>query len=218
MMQSSSLESLHVAVIMDGNGRWALDRGLERSAGHRAGVAAVRRIVEAARRCRRIHTLTLFAFSAHNWDRPEDEVGELMLLFEDYLLSEISNCLCHGIRLSVIGRRDRLVASLVTAIEAAEQATACCSRLHLRLAVDYSGRQAIRSGQVGPDVDLLVRTGGDLRLSDFLLWEAAYAELLFLDKMWPDFEASDLEAALAEFEVRARRFGKVPLPDPQFAH
>jgi undecaprenyl diphosphate synthase len=217
MMQSSS-SKLHVAVIMDGNGRWAAERGLDRSAGHRAGIAAVRRAVEAARRSRRVQTLTLFAFSADNWDRPREEVGELMLLFEDYLISELSNCLCHGVRLSVIGRRDRLAETLVSAIEAAEQATACCAGLHLRLAVDYSSREAMRRGEVGPDVDLLIRTGGDCRLSDFLLWESAYAELLFLDKRWPDFEAADFEAALAEFDTRARRFGRVPAPEHQLTH
>lgn len=203
---------------MDGNGRWASERALERSAGHRAGIVAVRRVVEAARRSRRVQTLTLFAFSADNWERPHEEVGELMLLFEDYLVSELSNCLCNGVRLSVIGRRDRFADSLVSAIEAAEQATACCSSMHLRLAVDYSSREAIRAGQIGPDVDLLIRTGGDLRLSDFLLWESAYAELLFLEKKWPDFDAADFEAALAEFDTRSRRFGKVPAPDHQLTH
>lgn len=217
MMQSSS-SKLHVAVTMDGNGRWAAERALERSAGHRAGIVAVRRVVEAARRSRRVQTLTLFAFSADNWERPHEEVGELMLLFEDYLVSELSTCLCNGVRLSVIGRRDRFADSLVSAIEAAEQATACCSGMHLRLAVDYSSREAIRAGQIGPDVDLLIRTGGDLRLSDFLLWESAYAELLFLEKKWPDFDAVDFEVALAEFDTRSRRFGKVPAPDHQLTH
>ncbi len=203
---------------MDGNGRWAAERGLERSAGHRAGIVAVRRVVEAARRSRRVQTLTLFAFSADNWERPHEEVGELMLLFEDYLVSELSTCLCNGVRLSVIGRRDRFADSLVSAIEAAEQATACCSGMHLRLAVDYSSREAIRAGQIGPDVDLLIRTGGDLRLSDFLLWESAYAELLFLDKKWPDFDVADFEAALAEFDTRSRRFGKVTTAEHQLTH
>jgi undecaprenyl diphosphate synthase len=198
-----------VAIIMDGNGRWATARGLTREAGHHSGAEAVRRVVEAARRTRRVKNLTLFAFSALNWERPESEVADMMQMFEDFLVDELSTCLCNGVRLSVIGRRDRFGPSLVRAIEAAEQATACCVAMHLRLAVDYSGREAIRAGEVGPDVDLLIRTGGDQRLSDFLVWESAYAELLFLEKQWPDFDAADLGAALAEFDTRARRFGKV---------
>src|SRR5260221_997213 len=166
-MTQSSSSKLHVAVTMDGNGRWAAERALERSAGHGAGIVAVRRVVEAARRSRRVQMLTLFAFSADNWDRPHEEVGELMLLFEDYLISEISTCLCNGVRLSVVGRRDRFADTLITAIEAAEQATACCAGMHLRLAVDYSSREATRAGQSGPDADMMIPTGGEVRLSDF---------------------------------------------------
>lgn len=201
--------SLHVALIMDGNGRWATRRGLPRIAGHRAGADAVRRIVEAAPD-QGIAVLTLYAFSADNWKRPESEVAALMRLFASYLRSEVPRLVEHGVRLEVIGRRDRLPRRLVTAIGAAELATVGGRTLRLRLAVDYSARAAIRTGMLGPDVDLLVRTGGEQRLSDFLLWECAYAELYFTDTMWPDFGASDLAAALREFHARQRRFGGLP--------
>lgn len=201
--------SLHVALIMDGNGRWATRRGLPRIAGHRAGADAVRRIVEAAPD-QGIAVLTLYAFSADNWKRPESEVAALMRLFASYLRSEVPRLVEHGVRLEVIGRRDRLPRRLVTAIGAAELATVGGRTLRLRLAVDYSARAAIRTGTLGPDVDLLVRTGGEQRLSDFLLWECAYAELYFTDTMWPDFGASDLAAALREFHARQRRFGGLP--------
>jgi undecaprenyl diphosphate synthase len=205
---------VHVAIIMDGNGRWATARGLPRTAGHRAGAGAVRRVVEGAPRLD-VGTLTLFAFSSDNWKRPTREVTTLMRLFHRYLASEAAALQENGVRLSVIGRRDRLGAPLVRQIMAAERLTAGGRRLHLRLAVDYSARDAIRRSArdascLGPDVDLLIRTGGERRLSDFLLWECAYAELHFTDKRWPDFDVADLERALADFHGRQRRFGALP--------
>ncbi len=206
MKQSTSF---HVAIVMDGNGRWATRRGLPRAAGHRAGAAAVRRVVEIAPGCG-ITALSLYAFSSDNWSRPAAEVSTLMRLFARYLRSETAELIAQGVKLIVIGRRDRLPASLVAAIAAAEQATAQATRLELRIAVDYSGRAAIRAGELLPDVDLLIRTGGEQRLSDFLLWECAYAELWFTDRMWPDFGASQLAAAIHEFHSRDRRFGGLP--------
>jgi len=204
----------HVAIIMDGNGRWATARGLPRTAGHRAGADAVRRVVETAPRLG-VRTLTLFAFSSDNWKRPTREVATLMRLFHRYLAAEAAALKENGVRLSIIGRRDRLAEPLVRQISAAERLTASEHRLHLRLAVDYSAREAIRRSTrdpslLGPDVDLLIRTGGERRLSDFLLWECAYAELHFTDKRWPDFDAVDLERALADFHGRQRRFGALP--------
>jgi len=206
----------HVAIIMDGNGRWATRRGLPRVAGHRAGARAVRRAVETAPD-QGISDLTLFAFSADNWKRPPEEVGALMRLFARHLRTEIPRLAANGVRLSVVGRRDRLPGPLLIAIDAAEQATAANARLHLRLAVDYSARDAIRTsvlvpfaGTLLPNVDLLIRTGGEQRLSDFLLWECAYAELCFTAKMWPDFGKADLAAAVHDFRGRQRRFGGLP--------
>lgn len=210
---------------MDGNGRWATARGLPRIAGHRAGADAVSRVVEAAPECG-IAILTLFAFSSDNWRRPKDEVVALMRLFACYLGRESGRCLDNGVRLEVIGRRDRLSRSLRAAIDAAETATAEGARLRLRIAVDYSGRDAILAAargllelsreslgdRLGPPVDLLIRTGGEQRLSDFLLWECAYAELMFARRMWPDFDGADLASALKEFRGRERRFGGVPIP------
>jgi undecaprenyl diphosphate synthase len=198
--------SLHVAIIMDGNGRWAGRRGLPRSAGHRAGAQTVRRIVEAAPGAG-VRALTLYAFSSDNWKRPPAEVATLMRLFAHHLRRETPRLAAQDVRLSVVGRRDRLPVLLTSEIERAEAATAGGGNLDLRLAVDYSGREAIRSGLVLPDVDLLVRTGGEQRLSDFLLWECAYAELVFVPTLWPDFDARDLAAALADFHARERRFG-----------
>lgn len=206
MTQSTSL---HVALIMDGNGRWAARRGLPRSAGHQAGARAVRRTVEAAPRLG-ITALTLYAFSSDNWKRPAGEVATLMRLFDRHLRGETSRLVANGVRLEVIGRRDRLAPSLVVAIHAAEAATAGGTTLHLRLAVDYSARAAIHAGRLLPDVDLLIRTGGEQRLSDFLLWECAYAELHFTTRMWPDFAAADLKTAVKEFHQRERRFGALP--------
>jgi undecaprenyl diphosphate synthase len=210
---------------MDGNGRWALGRGLPREAGHRAGVETVSRIVEAAPGAG-IGTLSLFAFSSDNWRRPRLEVDALMRLLAQYLEKEADRCLRNGVRLEVIGRRDRLNSSLRQAIAQAEMATAAGKRLWLRIAFDYSGRDAIlaaarRVGSLsreslgralGPPVDLLIRTGGERRLSDFLLWECAYAELVFSPRMWPDFGAADLAAAVREFRGRDRRFGAIPPP------
>ena len=267
-MAKSFDELIHAAIIMDGSGRWAEERGLPRSAGHRAGVAAVRRSVQAAPGLG-IGTLTLHAFSSDNWQRPAGEVRELMKIFEEFLRSSVAEWVGAGIRTSVFGRRDRLAPPLAAAIEAAESATLRGSHLHLRLAIDYSAREAILSaarspantqaatpaefgrllaaagGNHAPDVgglvndegrglapalpapgfapafdlghyppvaelDLLIRTGGEQRLSDFMLWECAYAELVFTERMWPDFDAADLEAAVREFRSRHRRFGRVP--------
>jgi undecaprenyl diphosphate synthase len=198
--------TLHVAIIMDGNGRWASRRGLSRGAGHRVGAEAVRRVVEAAPDLG-IGALTLFAFSADNWKRPAGEVGTLMRLFARHLRTETPRCVQNGVALRVVGRRDRLPGPLVDTIERSEAVTAGGQRLELRLAVDYSARAAIERGQLLPDVDLVIRTGGEQRLSDFLLWESAYAELYFTATMWPDFGADDLSAALTWFQARERRFG-----------
>ena len=219
---ASSAGLLHVAVIMDGNGRWATTRGMGRAEGHRRGAEAVRRTVRAAPSLG-IASLTLFAFSSDNWKRPEREVSTLLSLFGDYLRSERHELRRNGVRLSVIGRRDRLPRPLVAAIEVSEAATSAGTKLHLRLAIDYSARGAILrrlgngsaagkadAADILPDVDLLIRTGGEHRLSDFLLWESAYAELHFLPCMWPDFQESDLAAAVAEFHTRQRRFGGLP--------
>ena len=205
---TSGSRKLHTAIIMDGNGRWATMRGLPRIAGHRAGADAVRRTVEAAPGLG-IGILTLYAFSSDNWRRPPAEVSALMDLLGFYVRKETARCRENGVRLEVIGRRDRLNPKLVAAIERSETATAGGTTLTLRVAVDYSARDAIRRGTIGPDVDLLIRTGGEQRLSDFLLWECAYAELCFVERLWPDFNADDLALAVAEFHRRERRFGAV---------
>jgi undecaprenyl diphosphate synthase len=208
---------------MDGNGRWALGRGLPRIAGHKAGVETVRRVVEAAPAAG-ARILTLFAFSSDNWRRPPSEVRALMRLMAVYLEAETDRCIQQGVRIQVIGRRDRLDPALCAAIDRTEGATAGGSNLWLRIAVDYSGRDAILAAaralaelsrdaldrSLGPPVDLLIRTGGERRLSDFLLWESAYAELWFTRTMWPDFGPSDLHAAVRDFRGRQRRFGGVP--------
>jgi len=213
---------MHVAIIMDGNGRWANARGLPRVAGHRVGVEAVRRAVEAAPGLG-IKILTLYAFSADNWRRPPREVSALMRLLGHYLTQETTRCISNGVRLETIGRRDRLPASVVRMIEEAERKTAAGTKLRLRLAIDYSARSAIQeaasqvrgggpeewSKLLGPDVDLLIRTSGEQRLSDFLLWESAYAEIVFTQRMWPEFGPDDLAGAVAEFHRRDRRFGAV---------
>jgi undecaprenyl diphosphate synthase len=199
----------HTAIIMDGNGRWAQARGLARSEGHRAGAEAVRRTIEAAPSLG-IAALTLYAFSADNWQRPRAEVQTLMRLLRAYLRDETPRCIEQGVRLEVIGRRDRLPITLRAAIAAAERATADGDTLDLRLAIDYSAREAIRRGDPAlPDVDLMVRTGGEQRLSDFLLRECAYAELYFTPCAWPDFDGAALAAAVAEFGRRQRRFGAI---------
>lgn len=204
---------------MDGNGRWATARGLPRLAGHRAGALSVRRTVETAVDFG-IGALTLYAFSSDNWKRPLSEVEGLMQLFRSYLLDETANCIKHGIRLEVIGRRDRLAPALAATIDEVERRTRNGRNLQLRIAVDYSARESIlraashaaAGGKLSllPDVDLLIRTGGEQRLSDFLLWESAYAELVFTPCMWPDFAREDLESALLTFARRERRFGGLP--------
>jgi undecaprenyl diphosphate synthase len=221
-------DKLHVGIIMDGNGRWATRRGLSRVRGHEAGVEAIRRIIEAAPK-QGVGTLTLYAFSTDNWRRPKAEVAALMTLLRFYLGNEVQSLAKNGVRLTVIGRRDRLPEGIATAIASAERATAHCEALHLRIAVDYSARDAILNaaakaaaltsltreafsqlvtGEAGlRDVDLIIRTSGEKRLSDFLLWEGAYAELHFTERMWPEFEADDLADALGSFHRRERRFG-----------
>jgi len=197
---------MHVAIILDGNGRWARERHRPRLLGHRAGALAVRQAVAAAPSLG-IRTLSLYAFSSDNWKRPAAEVMGLMALLGEFIARETDRLAAEGVRLKFIGRRDRLSPSLVEALLAAERATAAGGRLELRIAVDYSAREAIARGEVGPDVDLLIRTGGEQRLSDFLLWESAYAELLFVPQYWPDFSREDLAAAVGEFARRDRRFG-----------
>lgn len=214
-------------------------RGQMRTAGHIEGARTVRKIVEAAPSCG-IGTLTLYAFSADNWRRPSREVALLMRLFRRYLVSEVARCVTNGVRMRIIGRRDRIPPELLRAITNAEHATRHGRTLDLRIAVDYSARDAIiraarkvaaHSGGIedidrdqfaallsrvdhgtgeSRDVDLLIRTGGEQRLSDFLLWECAYAELYFTRRMWPDFSAVDLREAVDEFHARERRFGTVP--------
>lgn len=215
MPSSLQCKQLHVALIMDGNGRWATARGLPRSEGHRAGVEALKRIVEAAPDLG-ITTLSVHAFSADNWKRPAEETFALMNLFRAYLDSETENLVAQGVRLSFLGRRDRLPDDLCAEMERAEAVTEWGDALNLRVAVDYSARQAIatalQTGDApGPDVDLLIRTSGEQRLSDFLLWECAYAEFVFTQTLWPDFTPKDLAAALAAFRTRERRFGALPI-------
>ena len=228
------MNALHVAITMDGNGRWALLRGHPREDGHSVGAHAVRRTVEAAPRLG-ITTLTLYAFSSDNWRRPRGEVDNLMLLLQQYLDGECADLEERGVRLSVIGRRDRISDSLAGSIAMVEGITRHGRALHLRVAIDYSARDALLAaagrlaGDTAPtreaferslceamhaprgtrDVDLLIRTGGEQRLSDFLLWESAYAELYFTDVLWPDFDEADLAAAVQDFAARDRRFGGV---------
>lgn len=225
---------MHIAVIMDGNGRWAARRNLPRIAGHRAGAKAVDAIVQAAVE-RGIDTLTLYAFSSDNWNRPGAEVSALFALLHRYLLSQTQRCIAHSIRLNVIGRRDRLQPALREMIELSERATGHCSKMCLRIAIDYSAQRSLIDASRGtaPDaivdrarfaerlaevdhcvvpaceVDLLIRTGGEKRLSDFLLWECAYAELYFTDCQWPDFDQRAFDEALAEYKRRDRRFGRI---------
>jgi undecaprenyl diphosphate synthase len=219
---------------MDGNGRWATRRHLPRTAGHRAGAKTVNVIVEAAAR-RGVDILSLYAFSSNNWQRPKSEVSALFALLRRYLLSETQRCLDQSIRINLVGRRDRLSPTLVELIERSEEATARCSGMLLRIAVDYSARHSLiqtcrhlradddidrsrfgeylaavdHSAAPAPEVDLLIRTGGEKRLSDFLLWECAYAELLFLDSLWPDFDEGAFAQALNEFALRDRRYGRI---------
>jgi undecaprenyl diphosphate synthase len=225
---------MHIAIIMDGNGRWALRQRRPRTLGHRAGAEAVNRIVEAAAR-RRVGTLTLYAFSAANWQRPLDEVSGLFALFRHHLQTQTRRCLEQSIRINVVGRRDRLGAELLELIERSERATAHCTGMRLRIAVDYSAQHSLievcrrlrsedgidrsrfaetlaavdHAALPAAEVDLLIRTGGEKRLSDFLLWECAYAELHFVDCLWPDFDERAFDEALQEYARRDRRFGAV---------
>lgn len=230
---AATARSLHVAIICDGNGRWATSRALPRSAGHRAGAETAQAIIRYAPKVG-IHTLSLFTLSSANWQRPQAEVNAILRMLHEYLLAETTHCVQEGIRLNIIGRRDRLPPALRQAIADAEAATAKGRILHVRLAVDYSARyslfqaaskfykatelsshafgsilaEVLRGGST--DVDLLIRTGGEQRLSDFLLWECAFAEFVFMEKRWPDFTTSDLRNAIAEFEKRERTRGGLP--------
>ncbi|ARJ65439.1 di-trans,poly-cis-decaprenylcistransferase [Magnetospirillum sp. ME-1] len=226
---------VHVAIIMDGNGRWAKARGLPRTAGHKRGAEAVRRTVEAAREMG-VSYLTLYAFSSENWKRPAGEVTDLMGLLRLYLRNEVNNLHKNGIRLKVIGDRNRLGADIVRLIEDSEAKTAGNTALTLLLALSYGGRQEIveaarslardvAEGRISPDSideesinarlttagvpdpDLIIRTSGEQRISNFLLWQGAYAELVFQDTLWPDFGRNELEAAIRDFHGRDRRFG-----------
>jgi undecaprenyl diphosphate synthase len=227
-------DRFHVAINMDGNGRWAILRGRPREEGHVVGATAVRRTVEAAPNLG-ITTLTLYAFSSDNWRRPRSEVDNLMYLLRQYLVSECDHLTESDVRFSVIGRRDRIPAALRESIEHVEELTRDGSALHLRVAIDYSAREALLAAAtriangIPPtreafeqsmfeaihapygtrDVDLLIRTGGEQRLSDFLLWESAYAELYFTDVLWPDFADADLVSAVQSFAARDRRYGGV---------
>ena len=222
---------LHVGIIMDGNGRWGEQRGLSRTDGHHAGVDAVRRVMMAAPGLN-IDTLTMYAFSSDNWKRPKPEVDGMMQLIEHYVTMQAQPFADAGVRLTVIGRRDRLSATTVTAIEKIEAITAAGTMLNARLAIDFSGRHALleaaaRAFWNGPltadtlsqslatgsgyrDIDLLIRTSGEQRLSDFLLWESAYAELWFTKTLWPDFTGKELTEAVVAFRHRNRRFGGLP--------
>jgi undecaprenyl diphosphate synthase len=236
---SAKLQSkLHVGIIMDGNGRWATRRQLSRLRGHEAGVEAIRRVVEAAPK-QGVGTLTLYAFSSDNWRRPKAEVSALMALLRFYLANEVESLVRNGVRLTVIGRRDRLPAGIADAIGRAEALTGNGDVLHLRIAVDYSARDAILNAAVKAasastltretfsqlvtgepglrDVDLVIRTSGEKRLSDFLLWESAYAELHFTERMWPEFGCEDLAEALTSFHRRERRFGGLQAERPELA-
>ena len=226
---------MHIAIIMDGNGRWATQRGMPRTAGHVEGAKAVRKVVETAARAG-VETLTLYALSAANWSRPASEISALMKLFGQYLFSETRRCVEQSIRVNIIGRRDRLNDNLLRSIEQSERLSSSCSGMHLRIAVDYSSQYSILkaaqeaarlvpTGDIAPQdferllhrvdhsehpagpVDLLIRTGNEQRLSDFLLWECAYAELYFSDCLWPEFDETRFHRALEDYARRQRRFG-----------
>lgn len=228
---------LHVAIIMDGNGRWAQARGLPRTAGHRQGAEAVKRTVRGAGELG-IKFLTLFGFSSENWKRPEAEVSDLMVLMRHYLRTELKELDRNGARLKVIGEREGLASDIVSLIDEAEKRTAANARIFVNIAINYGARaeiaraarqlaQAARDGTIDPasideatlgrammtadipDPDLLIRTSGEQRLSNFMLWQSAYAELMFVDTLWPDFGKAQLEAAIADFARRERRYGAV---------
>jgi undecaprenyl diphosphate synthase len=208
---------------MDGNGRWASSRGRPRWMGHVRGAHTVREVVAHSARSG-VEQLTLYAFSSDNWKRPREEVGFLFDLFASHIDRQLSDLVKNGIRFSMIGRRDRLPRALVDAIADAERRTSAGRRMHLRVAIDYSSREAIQGAlalapalrgvpdgaTILPPVDLLLRTGGERRISDFLLWEIAYAELAFLDVNFPDLSSTDLDAAFADFARTERRYGDVP--------
>ncbi|WP_287940146.1 polyprenyl diphosphate synthase [Sphingopyxis sp.] len=217
----------HVAIIMDGNGRWAKKRHLPRIAGHRAGVEAVRTIVRAAGDLG-IEALTLYAFSSENWKRPEDEVSDLMGLLKRFIVSDIDEFAANDVRLKIIGDWRALAPDVVALIEDAIARTAHNRRTTLAVALNYgaqdelvrAAKAAAAEGEISaetiaahldtadmPPLDLLIRTSGEVRLSNFLLWQAAYAELYFTDRLWPDFKPADLKAALDHFAARERRFG-----------
>jgi undecaprenyl diphosphate synthase len=227
----------HVAIIMDGNGRWAKARGLPRVAGHRRGADAVRRVVRGAGELG-IPVLTLFAFSTENWTRPADEVNDLMGLLRHYLRNELEELHKNGARLRVIGNRDGLATDIVRDIDEAQKMTHANTRIDVNICINYGARdeilQATRNlarrvaaGELAadsidearfeqelltagvPDPDLLIRTSGEQRISNFLLWQCAYAELVFVDTLWPDFGKEHLEQAIAEFRRRERRYGGV---------
>ena len=216
--------TLHIGIIMDGNGRWAERRGMPRAAGHRAGVKAVRKIVQCAPEMG-VGMLTVYAFSADNWLRPEVEVRSLMRLLQTFLSHETEKCRRQGVRIQFVGRRDRISSHLLDYMKNAETRTAQCTAFHLRIALDYSSRDALveaarqmaaenqfdrdsMARALGArDIDLVIRTASEQRLSDFFLWEAAYAEFYFTDTLWPDFDRADLVQALSAFHQRTRKFG-----------
>lgn len=236
MAEPSSALPRHIAIIMDGNGRWARQRGLRRSAGHRAGIQSIRRVMAAADEAG-VHCLTLYAFSTENWSRPRQEVATLMRLFEQTLQAEVDELHRNGVRIRVIGRREQLSSRLQSLVEEAEKRTADNTVGVLNVAINYGGRAEIVDGVrrlaasgfdltrvdesdlAGalytaelPDPDLIIRTAGEMRTSNFLIWQAAYAELYVTQTLWPDFDAADLQAALADYSARARRFGGVTEP------
>lgn len=227
----------HVAIIMDGNGRWAQQRGRPRTFGHSKGVEAVRRVVEAAGD-RGVRTLTLFSFSTENWNRPADEVGTLFELMKRYVAADLASLKKKGVRIRIIGRRDDLTPDLAEIVTKAETDTAENTDFNLNIAFNYGGRdeliraaqslaEAVRAGDLNPsdidegrlsaaldtaglpDVDLMIRTSGEQRISNFLLWQAAYAEFYFTDVLWPDFDDAELGRALDSFQQRDRRYGGV---------
>ena len=238
---TSTAVARHVAIIMDGNGRWAKRRGLPRTLGHRAGVNALKRTVEAAPNLG-VEWLTVFGFSTENWRRPASEISELMTLLKAYVESDLERLVREGVRVRIIGRRQGLAPDILAVIDRAEQRTRHNERFNLQVAFNYGGRadiadaarafaaECVAKGEVptdlaeqdlerrlstveGPAVDLIVRTSGERRLSNFLLWEAAYAELVFQDVLWPDYGPADLKAAVEEFGARERRYGGADVDD-----
>ena len=219
----------HIAIVMDGNGRWANKRLLPRVAGHKQGVDALRRCARACQ-VRGVRVLTVFAFSSENWNRPPDEVSGLMDLFGMALAREVPDLLAQGVRLCIVGERSGLSAKVLAALEVAQERTAHNNALIFNVCFNYGGRWDIAKAAAAlavrgelitelaldralslahvPDPDLLIRTGGEMRISNFLLWQAAYSELYFSDKLWPDFDEAALDAAIAAFGQRERRFGK----------